>query len=415
MSHHLNPFNRGQLRAVSELLLQGKDRVEIFREIYPLVLAQTEPFVFSENPGNGAARVPKAVYDQIPLAFYAIGSIREKLLEKVPEAASYLAPVDSRFDGKSREAKRERARLYATVKAEFERNSPAPTPIPDPVPDPSPAVPVAPDGIRAKLIYLQRRLNELRSFVQAKKVGNREFDYVSTRAFVHGKNAILAGIDVDDFLWSIGASWSEDARREAGLLYDVDYGKYAIPGTSKLTGFVVRLIAANIPVYLYGPTGSGKSVLARQVAEFLGREYGEIPLSLGVSRTDLFGNWTPNGFVRRSLEKLYGNGGIQCFEEIDAADPNILLAVNNAVANSHLFNTVNGEVTERHEDYASVATANTLGNGATANFQGREGLDGSTLDRFKYGRVFVDYDPAIEAEILFCDIEALENAEISCK
>lgn len=397
MSHVLNPFRRGtQLHAVAEMLLEGLTREEIFRRIYPLI--GTEPFVWSDNQ-NGR-RVPKPYHDQIPLAFYTIGRARVSLLEKSPDAANHVASEDS-FQTRNYASKSWRARLYNSVR---EENANVPATVNEPEPEPTFEPNREPETLREKIEYLYRRLVELRVFVQNKRTGGREFDYISTRAFVHGRNAVLQGIEPDDYLWSIGANWSDDVRSAAGLNYSVDYARYAIPGTPKLLGFVVRLMLAGIPVYLYGPTGSGKSVLASKVAEYLEVSYGEIALSLGVSRTDLFGNWNAKGFVNRPFTELYKDAGVFCFEEIDAADPNILLAVNNAVANNTLFNSSNGEEIRRNEKFYPIATANTLGNGATANFGGREGLDGSTLDRFKYGRVFVDYNTELEHDLMFSNL-----------
>lgn len=404
--NHLNPFRKGtQLYALSAMLLEGKTREEIFRETYPLVLSQTEPFIFSDNVAG--SRIAKAIHDQIPLLFYAIGRARASLLDKEPSASNYVARESSESQ-RNYASKSWRAALYNRIRAEYESGfSPVVVSEPEPVANLIPA----PNGIRAKLEYLNRRISEIRSVIAARKVGGREFDSVSTRAFVYGKRAVLAGIEPDDFLWSIGANWPEDARNAAKLNFSVDYSRYSIDGTPLLLGFVIKLMECGIPVYLVGPTGSGKSVLARMAAEYFNAAYGEIPLSLGVSRTDLFGNWNAKGFVNRPFTDIYGNGGVFNFEEIDAADPNILLAVNNAIANDSLFNTSNGEEIARHESFMPIATANTWGNGATSNFGGREGLDGSTLDRFKYGRVYVDYNASIETEILFSDIEALESAE----
>lgn len=395
----LNPFRKGtKLYAISELLLKGMTREEIFRAIYPLVLNQSDPFVYSDNVGN--ARVPKQIHDQIPLAFYDIGRVRNSLLDKRPETASVLAP-ESTFDSRNYNDKRWRARFYAQIRDEFENNggnNNTPAPISNENSEPNEPRTIS---VRDKVEYLVRRLYEIRKFCRDRKVNNREFDYVSTRAFVHGTKAVLAGIEPDDFLVSIGLSWNPETRREAGIKDTVDFARYAIPDTPRQFGFVLKLVEARIPVYLYGPTGSGKSVIARMVADHVSDGvYGEIPLSCGVSRTDLFGNWNASGFIGRPLIEIYPNGGVFCFEEMDAADPNILLAVNNAVANDVLFNTSNGDELQRSEDFIPIATANTLGNGATSNYSAREGLDGSTLDRFKYGRVEIDYNPEVERGIV---------------
>lgn len=419
-----NPFRaETQSHWIFERFLEGKNREEIFREMYPLVMGQIEPLVFSKNV-NGR-RIPiSPIHDQLPLAFYRIGFTRDEVVRKYPDYARFL-PGETSIQRRNYATKSWRAQFYNQVRRDIESLNVPAVQNNDPEPDPEseiaePQTPEFANGnhefktLKDKLEYLYKRLVELRQFVQSKKVGGREFDYISTRAFVYGRNAVIQGIEPDDFLWSIGASWSEDVKSAAGLAYAPNYGKYAVPGTPRLLGFVVRLIKAGIPVYLCGPTGSGKSVLARHVAEYLEKEYAEIPLSLGVSRTDLFGSWNVKGYISRPFVELYENGGLFNFEEIDAADSNILLSVNNAIANESLFNSVTGEEIEKHDDFGAIATANTWGSGATANYGGREGLDGSTLDRFKYGRVFVDYDSEIESQIMFADLDSAEKTYRKC-
>ena len=108
-----------------------------------------------------------------------------------------------------------------------------------------------------------------------------------------------------------------------------------------------------------------------------------------------------NGFGESRFLQIWRDGGVFLMDEMDAADPNMLLVVNNALANDRLDNPVNGEDYVKHPDAILVAACNTLGTGADAQYTGRNQLDFSTLDRWRMGRVFVGYSESIEESVMF--------------
>lgn len=171
---------------------------------------------------------------------------------------------------------------------------------------------------------------------------------------------------------------------------------------------VIRKIRANVPVLLVGPTGSGKSHLARQAAEALGLPFYFTSLTAGCSEGVLTGRLLPIGeggrfaYVVSDFVRAYETGGVFCADELDAADPNVLLVVNSAIANGHMSlpNRPDSPVAHRHEAFRLAATANTFGHGADRSFVGRAALDAATLNRFSLGQIFVDYDPALEESIV---------------
>ena len=75
-----------------------------------------------------------------------------------------------------------------------------------------------------------------------------------------------------------------------------------------------------------------------------------------------------------------------------------------ALAGDKFFNSANGEEYDRSPDFIAGATANTWGTGATTEFTGRSKLDAATIDRWRMGRVFVDYDPVIARKILYKNV-----------
>ena len=99
---------------------------------------------------------------------------------------------------------------------------------------------------------------------------------------------------------------------------------------------------------MVGPAGSGKTTLAKDVAEALGLDFGFISLSAGVTETHLFGRMLPQadgtwGYVESVFVRIYRNGGVFLLDELDAADANVMVSINAALANGVLCNPVTGE------------------------------------------------------------------------
>lgn len=158
---------------------------------------------------------------------------------------------------------------------------------------------------------------------------------------------------------------------------------------------------------LVGPAGSGKSYLARQIARTMGAEYYETGAVLSaydlLGFNDAQGRYVETEFYRACKSASEGNKVIFCLDEMDASDPRELLPFNNAIA-SHSLAFPNGRLD--FEGLMFIACANTWGEGASAEYVGRNVIDKATLNRF--APVVIDYDPSIEA--LKCpDADLLET------
>ena len=170
-------------------------------------------------------------------------------------------------------------------------------------------------------------------------------------------------------------------------------------GQHKLMPYIRLMRAAGIRVCLTGPAGCGKSYLPAQLAAELGLDFGLVPMTAGASTTWLTGAHTLDGFVTRPFIEIYENGGIFLFDEMDAADANMLLLVNNALVSGEFQNPANGTVVKKHPDFFEFAAMNTLGTGANRRYTGRTRLDLATLDRWGNGMVEMDYDQDLERRI----------------
>jgi MoxR-like ATPase len=158
-------------------------------------------------------------------------------------------------------------------------------------------------------------------------------------------------------------------------------------------------------IMLVGPAGTGKTTLVKHVAKALERQFAFISLSAGVTETHIFGRMLPQAdgswaYVESPFIRIYRNGGVFLFDEVDAADGNVMVSVNAALANGMLCNPVTGEVIERHADTIIVTAGNTYGRGGDMVYVGRNALDGATTDRFVLSKLFVSYDTELEYDML---------------
>lgn len=151
------------------------------------------------------------------------------------------------------------------------------------------------------------------------------------------------------------------------------------------------------PLWLVGPAGTGKSTIAEQAAQAIGLDFSSKSCSAQTTETSLLGYMSATGeYVGTEFRKRYEYGGVFLLDEVDNGNPNVLTVLNSALSNTFMA-FPDGMVT-RHKDFVLVATANTFGNGATAEYVGRNPIDKAFVDRFSM--VEVNYDLAVEEAML---------------
>lgn len=165
---------------------------------------------------------------------------------------------------------------------------------------------------------------------------------------------------------------------------------------------ILKFVKQNEPVFLVGEAGTGKNYICKQVAKALGLDF---YFSNAVTQeykltgfTDAMGKYQESEFY-----KAFKNGGLFMLDEIDASIPEVLVILNAAIANKYFdFPAPIGYV-EAHPDFRVVAAGNTIGQGASYTYVGRNQLDGASLDRF--AMVNIDYDINIETRCANNDVE----------
>lgn len=154
---------------------------------------------------------------------------------------------------------------------------------------------------------------------------------------------------------------------------------------------ILTCINNDIPVYLYGPAGSGKNHTLKQIAEELELDF---YFTNSVQQEYKITGFIDAGGTYHETEfyKAFKDGGLFFLDEIDASIPEVLVLLNAAIANRY-FEFPNGKI-DAHEDFRIVAAGNTVGDGANEQYTGRLQLDQATLDRF----VLIEFDYSIRIE-----------------
>lgn len=157
---------------------------------------------------------------------------------------------------------------------------------------------------------------------------------------------------------------------------------------------LLRALLAGLPVWIAGPSASGKTTAAMNAAKAMETRF----LFTGAISEphSLLGYRTATGeVIRPPFREAWEHGGVFLWDEIDASEPNALLAFNAALANGAC--AFPDGIIPKHPGCFLIGAANTWGHGATNDYVGRMKMDAAFLNRF----VFVDfpYDEEMEMAI----------------
>lgn len=168
--------------------------------------------------------------------------------------------------------------------------------------------------------------------------------------------------------------------------------------------FVMFLLAKRRHVYLYGPTGTGKTEMAVMCAQSLGIDF-EYQNQV-ILRPDVQGFVDANGTYHDTpVTRAARDGKLLICDEIDGWSANALLCLNGLLSQGFIDIPNYGRI-NAHPNFYVVACGNTNGLGATALFNSRNKLCESDRSRFKF--VEINYDPAVEKSIVGVHTDILD-------
>lgn len=166
-----------------------------------------------------------------------------------------------------------------------------------------------------------------------------------------------------------------------------------IPGVAhKEFEKVLNLMNLGRNVYAWGPAGTGKSVLASQVAAALKLEF--YPYNKVDDSFELKGFVDANGkYTETPFYQAVKNGGLLFLDEVDRWSEDARAVFMSVIENGWVMLPGVGRV-DAHPDFKCLAAGNTCGLGATMEYSGCSQLDAAFRRRFAF--VPVGYDPEID-------------------
>ncbi len=157
--------------------------------------------------------------------------------------------------------------------------------------------------------------------------------------------------------------------------------------------YVKTCIEAGMPVRLTSEAGCGKTTMCIQVATELELDFYTVSCTKQMSVNALIGFISINGvYIPTQLRKAFESGGLFLLDELDAADPNVLLVLN-TIENGYM--AFPDGVLDMHPDFRLVATTNPDDNHSI--YTGRSKLDFATKDR--YHTIPLLRDPLLELHL----------------
>ncbi len=161
---------------------------------------------------------------------------------------------------------------------------------------------------------------------------------------------------------------------------------------------LLNVATTQLPIMLTGEAGSGKTHSVTEVAKAFNMPYYSLSVGEQTTKSDILGFIDAMGkVVRTSFREAFETGGIFLLDEVDAGNPNVLLAINTAISNGFVqFPDTNVSI---HKDFQLIATANTYGTGGNMQYVGRNRLDKATLNRF----IVIDWERDADLEAILCN------------
>lgn len=151
---------------------------------------------------------------------------------------------------------------------------------------------------------------------------------------------------------------------------------------------VLELLNAGEYVYLHGSPGGHKSSIGPQLAQALGVRYGYMSLCEQTPEyvvkgftSPIDGKYYPSQFV-----DFYENGGLFCWEEMDAANDNLRASLNTMLENKQA--SLDKGLVNMHPQFYMLANGNTCGRGAHPAFPSRTSFDAAFAARF----IFLEFE-----------------------
>lgn len=155
-----------------------------------------------------------------------------------------------------------------------------------------------------------------------------------------------------------------------------------------LTKTVVMALEMNVPIYLHGHAGVGKSTLLEQVAHHTNRGYTRVQHTANMEEADVEGRWVVDAkgemvFQNGPLTDAMEQGLLYVADEYDFAPPMVLSVYQAVLEGKPLFIKAANKKVVPHQNFRFCATGNTNGAGDESGlYQGTMVQNAANYERF---------------------------------
>lgn len=184
---------------------------------------------------------------------------------------------------------------------------------------------------------------------------------------------------------------------DRSYVFDIDLLKKVIIG-----------FQLNMPTYLWGFHGTGKTTMLQQAAARTGRPFMRVQHTINMQESDILGQWVVKDgatvFQLGPLPMAMINGWVFCADEYDFAMPSVIALYQPVLEGQALLIKDAPKEFRKivpHPDFRFVATGNTNGIGdETGLYQGTLVQNAASYSRFAITEEVKYMDPKIETSIL---------------
>lgn len=176
---------------------------------------------------------------------------------------------------------------------------------------------------------------------------------------------------------TLGAERALIPDRDADYVFDANLAKTVVMG-----------LEMNVPIYLHGHAGVGKTSLFEQVAAITNRPYTRVQHTANMEEADVEGRWVVNAesqmeFQNGPLTDAMEQGHIYCADEYDFASPMILSVYQAVLEGKPLFIKAANKKIYPHKNFRFCASGNTNGAGDESGlYQGTMMQNAANYERF---------------------------------
>lgn len=143
----------------------------------------------------------------------------------------------------------------------------------------------------------------------------------------------------------------------------------------------------NLPIYLWGHSGVGKTTCLEQVCAHTGREFIRVQHTANTEEADIEGGWLARGgetvFNDGPLPECMSGGYVYCADEYDFASPMVSSVYQAVLEGKPLRIKSAGKLVRPHPNFRMVATGNTNGSGDESGlYAGTQIQNAANYERF---------------------------------